>query len=294
RSRAKPARRWRYRCHKDCAASSSPPFKFSIHQVTVSHLRFGPKPIRAPYLITQAHFVGCHQPLLLERFDVAEKLQAGGLLLLNSSHGPDTVWETLPEETQRSLQEKGARLFVIDAGRVARECGMGGRINTVMQVCFFSVSGVLQHAEAIAAIKDSIRKSYGKKGEEIVQMNLAAVDNTLAHLYEVKIPERVGSRTKIRQPVLASAPDSVRTVLGEIIAGRGDRLPVSALPCDGTFPTSTARWEKRNLAAEIPVWDPEVCIQCGKCVFVCPRAVIRSKVYEESAVAAPPATVHSH
>ena len=225
---------------------------------------------------------------------MAEKLQAGGLLLLNSSHGPDTVWETLPEETQRSLQEKRARLFVIDAGRVARECGMGGRINTVMQVCFFSVSGVLQHAEAIAAIKDSIRKSYGKKGEEIVQMNLAAVDNTLAHLHEVKLPQRVGSRTKIRQPVPANAPDSVRTVLGEIIAGRGDRLPVSALPCDGTFPTSTARWEKRDLAAEIPVWDPEVCIQCGKCVFVCPHAVIRSKVYEESALADAPATFHSH
>jgi len=177
---------------------------------------------------------------------------------------------------------------------VARESGMGGRINTVMQVCFFSVSGVLPHAEAIAAIKDSSRKSYGKKGEEIVRMNLAAVNNTRAHLYEVKLPERVGSRTKIRQPVPAGAPDSVRTVLGEIIAGRGDRLPVSALPCDGTFPTSTARWEKRNLAAEIPVWDPDVCIQCGKCVFVCPHAVIRSKVYEESALADAPATFHSH
>ena len=262
--------------------------------VTVSHLRFGPKLIRAPYLIAQAHFVGCHQSLFLERFDVAEKLLPDGVLLVNSSHGPDTVWETLPEDTQRSLIEKRARLFVIDAGRVARECGMAGRINTVMQVCFFSVSGVLPHDQAIAAIKDSVRKTYGRKGEEIVQMNLAAVDNTLAHLYEAKIPERVGSRTTIRQPVPANAPAFVRTVLGEIIAGRGDRLPVSALPCDGTFPTGSARWEKRDLATEIPMWDPEVCIQCGKCVFVCPHAVIRSKVYQESELSDAPAAFHSH
>lgn len=257
--------------------------------VTVSHLRFGPRPIHAPYLIGQAHFVGCHQPLFLERFDVAERLLPEGVLLLNSARGPDTVWETLPEETQRSLTQKRARLFVIDANRVARECGMGGRINTVMQVCFFSASGVLTRDEAIAAIKDSIRKTYGKKGEEIVRMNLAAVDKALAHLHEVQIPERVGSQTKIREPVPAGAPDSVRNVLGEIIAGRGDRLPVSALPCDGTFPTGSARWEKRNLATEIPVWDPELCIQCGKCVFVCPHAVIRSKVYATAVLdAAPP------
>jgi pyruvate-ferredoxin/flavodoxin oxidoreductase len=281
--------------------------------VTVSHLRFGPKSIRAPYLITQTHFVGCHQPLFLEQFDLAEKLLPGGVLLLNSSRGPDTVWETLPEETQRSLIDKRARLFVIDAARVARECGMGGRINTVMQVCFFSVSGVLTRGEAIAAIKDSIRKTYGRKGEEIVRMNLAAVDNTLAHLHEVKIPSescssrREEAHTKIPNPkseirngqslLTSAATEFERTVLGEIIAGRGDRLPVSALPCDGTFPTSTARWEKRNLATEIPVWDPDLCIQCGKCVFVCPHAVIRSKVYEESVLSgapATPATFHSH
>jgi pyruvate-ferredoxin/flavodoxin oxidoreductase len=247
--------------------------------VTVSHLRFGPRPVRAPYLIDQAHFIGCHQPLFLERFDVAEKLLAGGALLLNSPVGPEEVWATLPESTQRSLIARQARLFVIDAGRVAHECGMGGRINTVMQTCFFSVSGVLPHEEAIAAIKDSIRKTYGKKGEEIVQMNLAAVDKTLAHLHEVKLPDCVGSRTKIREALAAGASPFARSVLGEISAGRGDRLPVSALPCDGTFPTGTARWEKRNLATEIPVWDADVCIQCGKCVFVCPHAVIRSKVY---------------
>jgi pyruvate-ferredoxin/flavodoxin oxidoreductase len=262
--------------------------------VTVSHLRFGPQPIRAPFLISQAHFVGCHQPMFLERFDVAEKLLPGGVLLLNSPRGPDEVWGTLPEETQRSLVEKHARLFVVDASRVARECGMGGRINTVMQVCFFSVSGVLPHDEAVAAIKNSIRKTYGKKGEEIVQMNLAAMDNTLAHLHEVKIPGRVGSQAKMRQPVAEEAPVFVRNVLGPVIAGRGDAVPVSALPCDGTFPTSTARWEKRNLASEIPVWDPDVCIQCGKCVFVCPHAVIRSKVYEPATLAASPPTFKSH
>lgn len=261
--------------------------------VTVSHLRFGPRPIRAPYLIGQAHFIGCHQPLFLERFDVAENLLPSGVLLLNSPRGPDEIWDSLPEATQRSLIAKRARLFVIDAARVARASGMGGRVNTVMQVCFFSVSGVLPRDEAIAAIKDSIRKTYGKKGEEIVQMNLAAVDKTQAHLHEVKIPERISSNLGLRPPVSARAPGFVRGVLGEIIAGRGDRLPVSALPNDGTFPTGTARWEKRNLAMEIPVWDPDVCIQCGKCVFVCPHAVIRSSVYEESALAAAPAPFQS-
>lgn len=274
--------------------------------VTVSHLRFGPHPIRAPYLIGQAHFVGCHQPLFLERFDVAEKLAPGGVLLLNSSHGPDTVWAALPERTQRSLVGKRARLFVIDAGRVARECGMGGRINTVMQACFFSVSGVLPHDEAIAAIKDSIRKTYGKKGEEIVQMNLAAVDNTLAHLYEVTLLSGQSSQpngealTQIRTPnsengekLFTAATEFERVALPVLFSGRGDELPVSAFPCDGTFPIGTARKEKRNLATEIPVWDPEVCIQCGKCVFVCPHAAIRAKVYEPARLGDAPPTFKS-
>ena len=261
--------------------------------VTVSHLRFGPHAIRAPYLISQAHFIGCHQPLFLERFDVAEKLISGGILLLNSAESPEQVWETLPEETQRRLIDQEARLYVINANKVARECGMAGRINTVMQVCFFSVSGVLPSEEAIDAIKDSIRKTYGKKGEEIVRMNLAAVDNTLANLHEVKFPQHVGGASRLQLPVAATAPSFVRNVLGPIIAGRGDALPVSAMPCDGTFPTGTARWEKRNLATEIPVWDSEVCIQCGKCVFVCPHAVIRSKVYAPSALENAPATFKS-
>jgi pyruvate-ferredoxin/flavodoxin oxidoreductase len=262
--------------------------------VTVSHLRFGPRPIRSSYLVGEANFVGCHQPLFLERMDVAENLAQGGTLLLNSPRSVDEVWSCLPEVTQRHLIERQARLYVIDANKVARESGMAGRINTVMQVCFFSVSGVLPRGEAIAAIKDSIRKTYGKKGEEIVQMNLSAVDNTLAHLCEVKPPGRTGSEVTLRRPVPDEAPVFVRNVLGPIIAGRGDSIPVSAMPCDGTFPVGTAKWEKRNFATEIPVWDPEVCIQCGKCVFVCPHAVIRSKVYEPSALAGAPAGFHSH
>jgi pyruvate-ferredoxin/flavodoxin oxidoreductase len=268
--------------------------------ITISHLRFGKKLVRSTYLVDQAHFIGCHQPVFLERMNVAEHLISGGALLLNTSIRPEEIFSRLPEATQRSLIEKRARFYVIDANKVARECGMGGRVNTIMQVCFFSVSGVLPHDEAIVAIKNSIQKTYGKKGEEIVQMNLKAVDGALAHLHEVRIektPEFSGARIErieIRAPVPAAAPEFVRNVLGPIIGGRGDELPVSALPCDGTFPTGTARWEKRNLATEIPVWDPGVCIQCGKCVFVCPHAVIRSKVYEPTALAGAPETFKSN
>jgi pyruvate-ferredoxin/flavodoxin oxidoreductase len=269
--------------------------------ITVSHLRFGPHPIRAPYLIAQAHFVGCHQPLFLDRFDVAEKLLPGGVLLLNSPRSPDAIWKALPAATRRSLVEKKARLFVIDATRVARECGMAGRINTVMQVCFFSISGVLPHDEAITAIKDSIRKTYGKKGPEIVQMNLSAVDNTVAHMNEVPLgPESAPTPEPPSEPVAAPHSDDSlpthfeRFSLPLLLAGRGDRLPVSALPCDGTFPVGTARREKRNLAAEIPVWDAAVCIQCGKCVIVCPHATIRSKVYEVGQLTGAPMGFKSH
>ena len=264
--------------------------------ITVSHLRFGPAPIRSSYLVSEADFIGCHQPLFLERVDVAGPLAPGGTFLLNTAWGADEAWDRLPASTRAQLVEKRARYYVIDAHKVARACGMGGRINTVMQVCFFSVSGVLPHDEAIGAIKDSIRKTYGKKGEEIVQMNLKAVDSTLEHLHEVRVPEGIaqpeaapGGDVEFRSPVSEKAPEFVRRVLGPIIAGRGDDLPVSALPNDGTYPTSTARWEKRNLAVEIPVWDPQVCIQCGKCVFVCPHAVIRSKVYGAEALLQSPA-----
>jgi pyruvate-ferredoxin/flavodoxin oxidoreductase len=258
--------------------------------ITISHLRFGPKPIRSTYLVTQANFVACHQPIFLERMNVAECLVPGGTLLLNSPHPPDQVWHHLPSVTQSDLMAKQAKVFTIDAMSVARAAGMGPRINTVMQTCFFSVSGVLPRVEAIAAIKDSIKKAYGKKGEEIVKMNIAAVDTTLANLFEVKVPAAATNGVAIRPPVSEQAPAFVRNVLGPILGGCGDRLPVSAMPCDGTFPTSTARWEKRNLATEVPVWDPQVCIQCGKCVFVCPHATIRSKVYEDSELAGAPGT----
>lgn len=255
--------------------------------ITISHLRFGTRPIRSTYLITQANFVACHQPVFLERMNVAECLVPGGTLLLNSPHKTEEVWKSLPVETQRDIIAKKAKLYTIDAMRVARAAGMGPRINTVMQTCFFSVSGVLPKEEAIQAIKDSIKKAYGKKGEEIVKMNIAAVDTTLANLFEVSVPAEVDSVTAIRPPVPANAPVFVRNVLGPIAAGCGDRLPVSAMPKDGTYPTATAKWEKRNLATEVPVWDPNVCIQCGKCVFVCPHATIRSKVYDSSVNHAP-------
>lgn len=249
--------------------------------ITVSHLRFGPKPIRSTYLVSKANFVGCHQPMFLERFNMLEHIVPGGTFLLNTPHPPDEVWQHLPRPYQQEIIDKQLKFYVIDANTVAQQSGMGRRINTIMQVCFFAISGVLPKDEAIAAIKDSIRETYGKKGEEIVQMNLKAVDNTLEHLHQVEIPDQVNGGIDMRPPVPDAAPDFVREVLGKVIAGEGDALPVSCLPADGTFPTGTAKWEKRNIALEIPEWDPEVCIQCGKCAMVCPHAVIRIKTYEE-------------
>jgi pyruvate-ferredoxin/flavodoxin oxidoreductase len=261
--------------------------------VTVSHLRFGPRPIRSTYLIVEPNFVGCHQPGLLERHDLLAGIAPGGTFLLNSPFAPDQVWERLPSPVQRRIQERRVRLFVIDAHQVARDCGMGGRINTIMQVCFFSLSNVLPQADAIEAVKASIRKTYGRKGEAIVRMNLAAVDQALAHLHEVQVPDHASGRVIPQPEAPDEAPAFVRDVLRKIIAGRGDEIPVSFLPEDGTYPTGTTRWEKRNLAAEIPVWEPEVCIQCGKCVFVCPHAAIRSKVYPPDRLAGAPATFRS-
>jgi pyruvate-ferredoxin/flavodoxin oxidoreductase len=268
--------------------------------VTISHLRFGPHPIRAPYLIEQANFLACHQFAFLERFDVLKYAMPGGVFLLNSPYGTDEVWRQLPREVQETIVEKNLRLFVIDAHQVARETGMGGRINTIMQTCFFAISGVLPREQAIEEIKRSIKKTYGKRGEAVVQRNYQAVDQTLAHLYEIdyrlsttddRRPTTNGveplSLTR-RPPVPDEAPDFVRKVLGPMIAGAGDSLPVSALPADGTYPSGTSQWEKRNIALEIPVWDPDLCIQCGKCAFVCPHAVIRTKVYEPAALAGAP------
>jgi len=256
---------------------------------TVSHLRFGPRPIRSTYLISRATFVACHQFSFLERMEILNVAQVGATFLLNSPYGSDQVWDQLPAPVQDEIVRKKLRVFTINADAVAQAAGMGRRINTIMQTCFFALSGVLPREEAIAAIKRAIRKNYGRRGEAVVQANFAVVDQALDHLYEVKIPEAVTSRVPMLPPVPADAPDFVRKVAARILAGEGDLLPVSALPVDGTFPTGTARWEKRNIALEIPVWDEELCIQCGKCVLVCPHSVIRAKIYEPQELAGTPA-----
>ncbi|NLI96164.1 MAG: pyruvate:ferredoxin (flavodoxin) oxidoreductase, partial [Synergistaceae bacterium] len=261
--------------------------------MTVSHLRFGPNPIRAIYLIDRANFVACHQFAFLEQYNVLKSAEKGGTFLLNSPYGPEEVWDHLPKTIQKEIIEKNLKFYVINAVDVAQKAGMGGRINTVMQTCFFAISGVLPKDEAIAAIKHSIEKTYGKRGPEIVKKNFEAVDSSLAHLHEVKVPATVTSTFDIRPPVPAEAPEFVQKVTAKIIAGEGDSLPVSALPVDGTFPTATTQWEKRNIALECPSWDPETCIQCGKCVLVCPHAVIRSKVYDPKLLEKAPATFKS-
>jgi pyruvate-ferredoxin/flavodoxin oxidoreductase len=248
--------------------------------VTVSHLRFGPQPLHSSYLITSANFVACHQFSFLERFDMLKAAEPGAVFLLNSPYGPDEVWDHLPRTVQRQIISKKLRFFVIDGYEVAGQTGMGARINTIMQTCFFAISGVLPRDEAIAAIKHAIEKTYGKRGEAVVQKNFAAVDAALSHLHEVTVPAQATATFDMRPPVPAAAPEFVQRVTARIIAGEGDELPVSAMPIDGTFPTATAQWEKRNIALEIPVWDEELCIQCGKCVLVCPHAVIRAKVYD--------------
>ncbi|HXZ33587.1 MAG TPA: pyruvate:ferredoxin (flavodoxin) oxidoreductase, partial [Terriglobales bacterium] len=257
---------------------------------TVSHLRFGPHPIRSSYLVSQANFVACHQWIFLERYDMLSPLSPGGTFLVNSPFGPEDVWDHLPRIVQEQIIQKKARLFVIDAYKVARDTGMGSRMNTILQVCFFAISAVLPRDQAIEAIRQSIRDTYGRKGEDIVQRNMKAVDETLAHLFEVKVPDKVTSTIEMPAPFSPSAPDFDKNVLGTIYAGRGDELPVSAFSADGTFPTGTAKWEKRNIALEIPVWDEKICIQCGKCAMVCPHAVIRIKVYDSKELAHAPAT----
>lgn len=252
--------------------------------VTTSHLRFSKKPIRSTYLISRPNFIGCHQFGFMERLDVLKGAESGSVFLLNSPFGPEEVWDSLPRAAQRTIVEKKLKFYVIDAVEVARAAGMGGRINTVMQTCFFAISGVLPRDEAIASIKHAIEQTYGKRGESVVRKNFAAVDSALEHLYQVKVPDAITSKMEIRPTVPANAPEFVRLVEGPMISGDGDLLPVSALPIDGTFPTGTTKWEKRNIALEIPVWDEELCIQCGKCVLVCPHAVIRAKIYDPSVI----------
>jgi pyruvate-ferredoxin/flavodoxin oxidoreductase len=258
--------------------------------VTVSHLRFGPRPIRSTYQITQANFVACHQPVFLERYDMLQYLTPGGTFLLNSSYGPEEVWDHLPQSVQAQLIAKRAQFYVIDAYRVARDSGMNRRINTVMQVCFFAIAGILPQDEAMVAIQRAIQQTYSKRGHEIVQMNLHAVDQALAHLHPVTVPDRAEGHLAMPPTVAPEAPSFVQQVTAVMMAGRGDSLPVSLLPADGTYPTGTAKWEKRNIAMEIPVWDPDVCIQCGKCAMVCPHSVIRMKAYDEKLLADAPPT----
>jgi len=263
--------------------------------LTVSHLRFGPKPIQAPYLITPntANFVACHQFNFLERFNITKYAQPGAVFLVNSLHGPDEVWDKLPKEAQQDILEKKLKFYTINAYDVAEKTGMGSRVNTIMQTCFFAISGILPRDEAIEQIKKAIKKTYGKRGEAVVLKNFAAVDQTLTNLHEVKVPAKVTSTFSRRLPVPAEAPAFVRDVLGPMIAFEGDSIPVSALPVDGTFPTGTTKWEKRNIALEIPVWEADLCIQCGKCVFVCPHAVIRHKVFDKKLLEHAPATFKS-
>lgn len=257
---------------------------------TISHLRFGPRLIRSTYLIQQANFVGVHQFGFLERYDVLEKAQQGATFLLNSPYGPEEVWDYLPVEIQEQIIEKELNFYVIDAYDIAQRLGLGVRINTVMQTCFFVLSGVLEADDAVEMIRQAIRDSYGKRGEAIVRMNFAAVDAALENMHQVDVPETATSQLTVPAVVPEAAPDFVQDITAALIAGKGDLLPVSMLPDDGTYPTGTTQWEKRNIGLEVPVWDPDVCIQCGKCVLVCPHAVIRSKVYQEAELENAPET----
>jgi len=255
---------------------------------TVSHLRFGTKPIHSTYLIQKANFIGVHQFGFLERYDVLGEAEQGAVLLLNAPYPVDEVWDHLPRVVQEKIIARNLKVYVIDAYAVAAAQGMAGRINTVMQTCFFAISGVLPREEAIAKIKESIKKTYGKRGEAVVRRNYAAVDETVANLFEMKVPDSVTSAIELPPAVPAAAPAFVQDVTAAMIRGEGDLLPVSAMPVDGTYPTATTQWEKRNIALEVPVWDPDVCIQCGKCVYVCPHAVIRSKLVEPELLADAP------
>ncbi len=248
--------------------------------ITVSHLRFGPDSIHSSYLITRANFIACHQFIFLEKYDMLKSASDGAVFLLNAPYFHQDVWDKIPGKIQQQIIDKKLKFYVIDAYQVAKNTGMGSRINTIMQTCFFAISGVLPRDEAIAAIKDAIKKTYGRKGEEIVKQNYNAVDKSLANLHEVKIPERVTGSIEMMPVVSEKAPEYVKRFTAKIMAGEGDDLPVSAFPVDGTFPTGTTQWEKRNIALEIPVWDEKICIQCGKCAMVCPHATIRIKVFD--------------
>ena len=255
---------------------------------TVSHLRFGPDPIRSTYLVQAANFIGCHQFNFLEKTDVLKFAAPGAVFLLNSPYTLDETWARLPRKVQQQVIDKRLKFYVIDAYKVAEATGMGTRINTIMQTCFFAISGVLPKDEAIEKIKGTIKKTYGRKGEDVVRKNFEAVDQTLANLHAVPVPAQATSRLEMPPAVSADAPDYVRNVLARIMSDEGDTLPVSAMPVDGTFPTGTTQWEKRNISLSVPEWDPKVCIQCGSCGLVCPHSVIRMKTAPQAALAAAP------
>jgi pyruvate-ferredoxin/flavodoxin oxidoreductase len=255
---------------------------------TVSHLRFGPRPIQSTYLIDKANFVAVHQWGFVERYDTLKFAHEGTTLLINSPYGPDEVWDILPRPVQQTIIDKKIKFYVIDAYKVARETGMGVRTNTIMQTGFFALSGVLPREEAIQKIKDSIKKTYGMRGDAVVKKNFAAVDGALSELYEVKVPVKATSTKEFPELVPVDAPEFVKNVTAAIMAGDGDSLPVSAFPADGTYPSGTTKFEKRNIALDVPVWDPAICIQCGKCAMVCPHSVIRTKLVDESDIANKP------
>ncbi|MFZ0834371.1 MAG: pyruvate:ferredoxin (flavodoxin) oxidoreductase, partial [Mycobacterium sp.] len=260
---------------------------------TVSHLRFGPEPIKAPYLVTQADFVGCHHSRFLDKVDVLGRAAQGAALLLNSKRPPDRVWDSLPRPVQQQIVDKDIRLFAVDAGRIASDVGLAGRINVVLQTCFFAISDVLPRDKAIERIKEAVTKTYGEHGADVLNRELAAVDRALDGLHRIEVPALVTATYEPGPPVPATAPEFVRTVTAEMIAGRGDALAVSALPVDGTYPSGTAAFEKRNISELVAVWDPDTCIQCGNCTFVCPHSVIRTKFYEPDRLADAPETFPS-
>jgi pyruvate-ferredoxin/flavodoxin oxidoreductase len=260
---------------------------------TVSHLRFGPQPIRAPYLVGRASFVGCHQFGLLDQVDVLGRAAPGATLLLNCRHAPDAVWDALSRPVQEEILAKGIDVYAIDAGRIAREVGLAGRINIVLQTCFFAISGVLPRDESIAKIKEAIEKTYGRRGADVVAKNWAAVDQALEGLHQIEVPDAVTTTRELLPPVPAYASDFVRTVTAEMMAGRGDALPVSALPVDGTYPSGTTAYEKRNISEAVAVWESDLCIQCGNCSFVCPHTVIRTKYYDPASLEGAPEAFRS-
>jgi pyruvate-ferredoxin/flavodoxin oxidoreductase len=261
--------------------------------ITVSHLRFGPRPIRSSYLVNQANFVACHLFAFLERYDMLNEAVEGATFLLNAPYKSEEVWDKLPRPVQQQIIDKKLKLYAINAYEVAKATGMGSRINTIMQTCFFYLSGILPQQQAIQAIKDAIKKTYGAKGDQIIQQNYKAVDQAVANLHSIKVPAKPTSQIEKPPVVPPQAPEFVRKVTATIMAGRGDNLPVSAMPDDGTWPTATTQWEKRNIAMEIPIWDPAVCIQCGKCSIACPHAAIRTKAYDPALLAGAPAGFRS-